>query len=270
MRPPGDRGGEASWVWLSPQEIDFGGARPGRAGDERTIWLHADPLRALGLPETADPDMARRAYRRLAQRYHPDVSGEGDGSLDRFREIEGASRAVRGGLEVAVEPVSGPWWRFVCFSDPGPLHRADRAVTGLTFEVCDLRRVPLDRAEAAVRVSYAGQTIPLSLRYSRSRFALPVWLARVGVVAESAFLVLLCLVLVPLLAALLALDVFVVSRWNVFLGWSAGLAILLGGYGALLAILATAGRQIPSPRRAVLRTRAAVADVRALARGRSL
>ena len=124
MRPPGDRGGEASWVWLSPQEIDFGGARPGRTGDERTVWLHADPLRALGLPESADPDMARRAYRRLARQYHPDVSGEGDDSLDRFREIEGASRAAREGTEVAIEPVSGAWWRFVCFSDPDPLHRA--------------------------------------------------------------------------------------------------------------------------------------------------
>ena len=140
----------------------------------------------------------------------------------------------------------------------------------MTFEVCELHRVPLDRAEAAVRVSYEGRTIPLSLRYSRSRFALPIWLARIGVVAESAFLVLLCFLLVPVLAALLALDVFAVSRWNVFLSWSAALAILLGGYGALVGILATAGKEIPSPRRAVLRTRAAVGDVRALARERSL
>jgi curved DNA-binding protein CbpA len=39
----------------------------------------------LGVPQDADPDMIRSAFRALARRYHPDA-GEGS-SADRFRQI---------------------------------------------------------------------------------------------------------------------------------------------------------------------------------------
>jgi curved DNA-binding protein CbpA len=39
----------------------------------------------LGVPQDADPDTIRSAFRTLARRYHPDA-GEGS-SADRFREI---------------------------------------------------------------------------------------------------------------------------------------------------------------------------------------
>jgi len=76
-----------------------------------------------------------------------------------------------------------------------------------------------------------------------------------------------CIGFVPLLAALLALDVFVISNLNVFLFWGFAIVTLVAGYGALAAILAAAGRTVPVPRRAVGRTRATVARLRSLPRG---
>jgi molecular chaperone DnaJ len=45
----------------------------------------ADYYRILGVSRDASPDEIKRAFRRLARRHHPDVSGESDGT--RFREI---------------------------------------------------------------------------------------------------------------------------------------------------------------------------------------
>ena len=51
---------------------------------------------------------------------------------------------------------------------------------------------------------------------------------------------------------------------NALLAWASVLGIVGVGYGALAAVLAGTGREAPTPRRAVRRTRAAVADLRAL------
>jgi hypothetical protein len=270
VRPASVRGRSSlTWVWLSSPDVDFGGSAAGRTGDARTVWLHADPFGALDLPRSADREAVRRAYRRLARLHHPDAASEEAGSLDRFQEIQSASRAIHGEIDVSVEPTSGAWWRFVGFSEPDPLRRAGFAVTGVTFEIRDLKHVPMRQAEDEVRISYGGQVLPLAVRYSGSQFAFPVWLARVGAVAESTFLVLLCLAIVPIIAVLLGLDVYVISDKNVFMTWGIALVILGAGYGALAAILAAAGRRVPYPRRAVLRARAVVADLRSLSRGRT-
>jgi hypothetical protein len=68
---------------------------------------------------------------------------------------------------------------------------------------------------------------------------------------------------------LLGLEVFVLSNENVFLTWGIALVSVAAGYGALAAILATAGRRIPSPRRAVFHARAVIADLRSLSGGRT-
>ena len=127
--------------------------------------------------------------------------------------------------------------------------------------------MPFEQAEDRVRVSYAGRTLTLRLGYSRSRFALPVWLAWIGAAAESTLLVLLCLSLVPILAVLLALVIFLVSEESVPATWAVGLLILALGYGALALALLAAGTQVPDPRRAIFRTRAAVQSLRTLPRG---
>jgi curved DNA-binding protein CbpA len=46
-----------------------------------------DPYRVLGVPEDAGADEIRRAYRRLARRYHPDVAS---GSAERMAELNRA------------------------------------------------------------------------------------------------------------------------------------------------------------------------------------
>ena len=124
-----------------------------------------------------------------------------------------------------------------------------------------------------LRMRYGSHTrvrfLPLAVKYTGSRFAFPVWFARLGAAAECTILVLLCLAIIPIFALLLALDVFVFSDENAVLTWGIALVMVSAGYGALAAVLATAGRRVPYPRRAVLRTRAAVADLRCLSRGRT-
>jgi hypothetical protein len=256
-----------TWVWLSAPGVDFGGSSPARIGDERSVWLHADPLSALDLPPSASPDDVRNAYRRLARQHHPDIAPGQPESHQKFQDVQRAANAINGREEVTVEPTAGAWWRFVGFLEPDQAHCSTLTVTGLAFEIRELQRVPVGQAEDEVRISYAGHTLPLEIKYTGSRSSFPVRLARVGAAAESVFLVLLCLTLIPVFAALLALDIFVITKWNVFLFWFFGVVTLAAGYGTLAAILATAGRPVPYPRRAVLRARATIANLRSLPRG---
>ena len=154
-----------TWVWLSAPEIDFGGASPGRLGDERVVWLHADPFRALDLPHSASSDAVRDAFRRLAREHHPDVSLGQPESLRRFQDAQHAVKTINGQEEITIEPTSGQWWRFVGFLD-APLDRSSEVVAGLTFEIRDLQKVPLSQAEDRVRISYAGHVLPLEVRYT--------------------------------------------------------------------------------------------------------
>jgi len=48
----------------------------------------------LGLPRDAEPDQIKKAYRRLAMRYHPDRNGEPDAE-ERFKEVTEAYEVLR-------------------------------------------------------------------------------------------------------------------------------------------------------------------------------
>jgi hypothetical protein len=256
-----------SWVWLGSDVVDFGGAIPGEDGDERIVWLYADPYGALEAPRAAGPVEVRRAYWRLARMYHPDAeAGGAEGSRERFASINAALGAVRNEGEVAVEPISGDWWRFVGFERPDSPLREAMAVTGLVFELRDLRRVPLAGAEDELRVSYAGQSLELKVAYTESASAQPVRRARAATVAESTILFLICALLVPVAALLLAVDVYVLSNTSALLFWASLALVLALGYGALAGAFRAAGRPVPTPRRAVLRTRASLRRLRALPR----
>ena len=212
----------------------------------------------------------KHAYRRLARQHHPDVAEPELALGDRFHEVQSAARAISGVTDVSVEPTAGAWWKFAGFSQADPGMRTAFGLTGIRFEITDVRRVPTSRpAEDPVRISCAGQEIPLVVRYTGSRFALPVWLARATAALESGFLVALCLTIIPIVAVLLGFDMFLLTHQNPVVTWGVALLILGAGYGVLVAILTTAGRRAPSPRRAVLRTRTVVADLRQLARGRT-
>ncbi len=47
---------------------------------------YTDYYEVLGVPHDADPDTIRRAYRKLARRYHPDLNSDDDAE-DRFKEL---------------------------------------------------------------------------------------------------------------------------------------------------------------------------------------
>jgi hypothetical protein len=256
-----------TWVWLGERTVDFGVPGPAGDGDERTVWLYADPFRVLGASPAAGDDEVRRAYRRAAREHHPDVNpGDEDGSR-RFHEAQQALAAATGGAEVAVEPTSGDWWRFAGFVAPAA-HRS-LAVAGIRFELRDPHRVPLREPADRVRVAYAGQSVALAIAYSRSPYAVPLWRARIGAAVEYSVLVLLCVLLVPMLALLVAADLYVLSDTSALAAWASVLLIVGLGYGALVAILAGLGREPPTPRRAVLRSRSVIAQVRALGAGRT-
>jgi len=56
--------------------------------------MTTDPFEILGISRDAGPDDIKRAFRRLAKRYHPDVTGGPD---DRFRRILLAYQQLCGG-----------------------------------------------------------------------------------------------------------------------------------------------------------------------------
>jgi hypothetical protein len=240
-----------NWLWVSPPVAEFGGTTSAD-GKELTVWLHADPYALLDVPWGSDQATVRRGYRKAARVRHPDSQTFG-GSFD---ELQSALQAALGNEEaqITVEPMEGQWWAFTEFVRPSHVQTRG-AVVGLVFELRDLGAVPLRPAEDNVTVTYNGQALQLPIRYSRSASSVPVLLAKTAVVAESAFLALLCLALIPLLAIAIGLESYFFSDGSVPLFWLIVVGTVLGGYGALALILASAGKPVPYPRRAITRLR---------------
>ena len=184
-----------------------------------------------------------------------------DPTPQRFHEIQRAFEAIVGSPELTIEPIAGEWWRLSGFTNPDRARRSAVAVTGIRFEITEPQRVPLREATDEVRISYAGEAVSLPVRYAGSRFAPPLLRARFAALAEPMILTLLCLAIVPVIAVVLALEIYVLSDLNDLLTWASALLTVGLGYGALAAALVSTGRSVPHPRRAVMRTRSAVAEL---------
>jgi curved DNA-binding protein len=57
-------------------------------------WTSRTTTKTLGLERTASDDEVRKAYRKLARKYHPDVSKEADAQA-RMRDINEANDVLR-------------------------------------------------------------------------------------------------------------------------------------------------------------------------------
>jgi molecular chaperone DnaJ len=160
-------------------------------GDVRREWFDKDYYKFLGVPKNASAAEIKKAYRKLAQKHHPDANPGSKEAEDRFKEIS-AANDVLGDAEkrkrydqVRDMAASG----FGGFGGPGPAGRRVR-VEGFPFEDLgdmggfgDLFSVFTGRGrpggrrqgqskgsdlETEVRVSFdeamAGTTVPLRIQ----------------------------------------------------------------------------------------------------------
>lgn len=66
-------------------------------GDIRREWFEKDYYQVLGVPKNASQADIKKAYRKLAQRYHPDANSGNKEAEDRFKEISAANDVLGDG-----------------------------------------------------------------------------------------------------------------------------------------------------------------------------
>jgi curved DNA-binding protein len=71
---------------------------------------YTDYYEVLGVPRDADPDTIRRAYRKLARKYHPDLNSNGDAE-ERFKELGEAYEVLSDADKRARYDRLGASWR---------------------------------------------------------------------------------------------------------------------------------------------------------------
>src|SRR5580704_16359194 len=69
-----------------------------------------DYYQTLGLQRSASADDIRKAYRRLARKYHPDVSKEAD-ALERFKQMQEAYEVLKDPKKRAAYDQLGENWK---------------------------------------------------------------------------------------------------------------------------------------------------------------
>ena len=83
---------------------------------------YTDYYEVLGVPRDADQDTIRRAYRKLARKYHPDLNSDGDAE-ERFKELGEAYEVLSDAEKRARYDRLGARWR-----------EAEREAPGESFE----------------------------------------------------------------------------------------------------------------------------------------
>jgi len=71
---------------------------------------YKDYYQVMGVPRTASQDEIKRAYRKLARKYHPDVSKEKDAE-EKFKELQEANEVLKDTEKRAAYDQLGPDWR---------------------------------------------------------------------------------------------------------------------------------------------------------------
>src|SRR6058998_2465713 len=59
-------------------------------GDIRREWFEKDYYQVLGVPKNASAADVKKAYRKLAQKFHPDANAGNKEAEERFKEISAA------------------------------------------------------------------------------------------------------------------------------------------------------------------------------------
>ena len=59
-------------------------------GDIRREWFEKDYYQTLGVPKNAPASEIKKAYRKLAQQYHPDANPGNKDAEERFKEVSSA------------------------------------------------------------------------------------------------------------------------------------------------------------------------------------
>lgn len=99
-----------------------------------------DYYKTLGVPRTATPEAIKQAYRKLARKFHPDVSKEPDAEA-RFKEINEAHEVLKDPEKRAAYDALGSQWRAGQEFRPPPgqggFHREFRFNTGDTSGFSD-------------------------------------------------------------------------------------------------------------------------------------
>ena len=109
-------------------------------GDVKREWFEKDYYQVLGVPKNAGQADVKKAYRKLAQRYHPDANPGDREAEDRFKEVSAAydvlgDQEKRKQYDQVREMASSGFGGFGGFPGAGPAGGRRVRVEGFPFDI---------------------------------------------------------------------------------------------------------------------------------------